>query len=259
MAKGSIIPLSTGTYDEAELSHYYYLTDASSAGVKLTIEFWIFLIEIGDTLILVDTGPGDPETWGRKYHHFYDRYPHQNPLAALDRLNIQGRDIDIVINTHLHWNSCQGNLLLPRATIFVQEAEVREALDPVEPHRQFYTPAFANPPWMQALPQTRVIDGEQAIVDGVIVIPMPSHTRGFQCVLVETYRGPILLAGEMLPFLDSWEGRWGWRHIPNGIMQASLHEYYDCFRRIEEINPHYVLPGLDPRVAEQAVYGGQVK
>jgi N-acyl homoserine lactone hydrolase len=259
MAKGRIFPLSTGTYDEAELAYYYYLTDPASAGVKLTIEFWIFLVEIGDTLVLVDTGPGDPETWGRSYHHFYDRYPHQTPLAALDRLGIQGRDIDIVINTHLHWNACCGNQLFPRAIIYVQEDEVNEALKPLPPHRDFYTPTFANPPWMEALSQTRVIRGDQQIVDGVSVLHLPSHTRGFQCVLVETFRGPILIAGEMLPFQDSWEGRWGMQHIPHGIHSAGLKKYYDGFARIDELNPHWVLPGLDPRVAEQSIYGDQVK
>ena len=259
MAKGSIYPLSTGTYDEAELAHYYYLADHTSAGVKLTVEFWMFLVDIGDTLILVDTGPGDPETWGLTYHFYYDRYPHQTPLAALGRLGIEGRDIDIVINTHLHWTHSHGNMLFPRARIYVQEEEVSEALNPVAPHRPFYTPAFANPPWMQALSQTRVISGEQQIVEGVTVIAMPSHTRGFQCVLVETFRGPILLAGEMLPFIDSWEGRWGMQHIPHGILQASLQDYYRCFDRIDEINPHYVLPGLDPRVGEQTVYGAQMR
>jgi glyoxylase-like metal-dependent hydrolase (beta-lactamase superfamily II) len=80
---------------------------------------------------------------------------------------------------------------------------------------------------------------------------MPSHTVGFQTVLVETRRGPILIASDMLPYFDNWTGRWGLDHIPSGIFEDSLHEYYTCFDRIEEIDPVVVLPGVNPRLAKQ--------
>jgi len=258
MPKCKIYPLSTGSFDEAELTQYYYLPDPNSAGVKLDIEYWIFLIDAGRTLILVDTGPGDPETWGRQFHHFYDRTPDQTPIAALRRIGVEPRDIDIVINTHLHWTHCHGNMLFPRATIFIQEDEITQALDPLPSHIPFYTPARANPPWIQAMDKTRKIRGTTKIIEGVTALSMPSHTVGFQAVLVETYRGPIVIAGEMLPFFDNWRGRWKMRHVPSGILQSSLKDYQRCFKRIEEINPHHVLPGLDPEVGWQDVYGAQV-
>jgi glyoxylase-like metal-dependent hydrolase (beta-lactamase superfamily II) len=258
MAKCKIFPLSTGSYDEAELSQYYYLPDPNSAGFKLKIEYWMFLIDAGDTLILVDTGPGDPETWGRSFHHFYDRTPEQVPSAALNKLGIKPFDIDIIINTHLHWTSCQGNALFPRATIFIQEDEITQALNPVLPHLPYYTPVYASPPWIQTLSRSRIIKGTTKIIDGVTAMRMPSHTMGFQSVMVETFRGPILIAGEMCPFFDNWTGRWRMPHVPSGILQASLQDYYACFQMIEEINPHYVLPGLDPKVSRQEVYGAQV-
>jgi len=257
MAKSKIIPVSTGSYDEAEMTQYYYLPDPASGGVKLKIEYWMYLIDAGNTLILVDTGPGDPETWGRSFHHFYDRTPEQTQVAALNRIGIKPFDIDIIINTHLHWTNCLGNALFPRATIFIQEDEITQALNPIQPHIPFYTPASANPPWIQTLSRTKIIKGNTQIIDGVNAMIMPSHTLGFQSVLVETFRGPILIAGEMCPFFDNWTGRWRMTHVPSGIMQASLKDYYNCFKIIEEINPHYVLPGLDPKVSRQLVYGAQ--
>lgn len=45
------------------------------------------------------------------------------------------------------------------------------------------------------------------------------------------------------------------QHIPSGIMQSSLREYYECFSRLEEIDPAIILPGVDPRVGEHDIYG----
>ncbi len=255
MTRYTIRPLSTGHYDEAELAFHYYLPDPRNAGVKIKVEYWMFLIEGVSSLILVDTGPGDPETWGRQFHHFYDRAPDQVPITALRKHGIEPQDIDIIINTHLHWANCHANHLFPSATIYVQADEVVEALDPVAPHRPFYTPPEARPPWMQTLNRTRLLKGTTEIIEGITAFAMPSHTIGFQSVLIETAVGPILLAGDMLPFFANWTGRWGMNHIPSGTMQASLRQYYRCFDLIERIDPVFILPGVDPKVAEREVYG----
>ncbi|HYW87870.1 MAG TPA: hypothetical protein VFB50_08880, partial [Chloroflexota bacterium] len=63
------------------------------------------------------------------------------------------------------------------------------------------------------------------------------------------------IAGDVLPYFDSWQGRWGFEHIPSGIFAASLRDYYACFQRIEALAPAVVLPGVDPRIAEQPIYG----
>ena len=41
------------------------------------------------------------------------------------------------------------------------------------------------------------------------VLAMPSHTVGFQAVVVDTAAGPVVIAGDMLPYFDNWTGRWG--------------------------------------------------
>ena len=59
----------------------------------------------------------------------------------------------------------------------------------------------------------------------------------------------------MLPYFDNWTGRWGLEHIPSGIFEVSLRDYYACFERIKRIDPVAVLPGVDPRLAEKEIYG----
>ena len=255
MTKYKIQPVSTGEYLEAETSLLYYLADDANPGVKIPAVYWMFVVRGPDTVVVVDNGPGDPQTWGRQYHHLYDRSPEQEPVAALAGIGLEPKDVDLIINTHLHWDHCHANHLFPNATIRVQGREIIEALNPVPAHRTLYTPASANPPWTQVIHKTIPVNGDEEILPGITAIALPSHTIGFQSVLVETEAGPILIAGDILPYYDNWTGRWGYEHIPSGIMEAGLHEYYRCFDRIEQIAPAAILPGVDPKVAEQAVYG----
>jgi glyoxylase-like metal-dependent hydrolase (beta-lactamase superfamily II) len=256
MAKYTIQPVSTGSFAEAETSLLYYLADDRNAGVKIPAVYWMFVVRGEGALVVVDTGPGEPAAW-KQFHHNYDRTPDEEPLAALKRIGIEAEDVDVVINTHLHWDHCHANHLFPNAVVKVQSREIIEAMNPVPAHRGFYTPLNADPPWTRVVNKTVPVKGDAEIIPGIHVLAMPSHTVGFQSVLVDTAAGPILIAGDMLPYFDNWTGRWGFRHIPSGIFEAGLHEYYACFDRIEQIAPVLVLPGVDPRVAEHDVYGAR--
>ena len=121
MAKYSIQPVTTGSFAEAETSLLYYLADDRNAGVKIPAVYWMFLIRGEGEIILVDTGPGEHAAW-KRLHHDYDRTPDQEPVAALQRLGIVLGDIDVVINTHLHWDHCHGNHFFSNAVIRVQHA-----------------------------------------------------------------------------------------------------------------------------------------
>lgn len=250
-----IQPVSTGEFLEAETSLLYYLADDDNPGMKIPAVYWMFVVRGSDTVIIVDNGPGDPKEWGLKYHHDYDRSPEQEPITGLKNIGIAPEDVDIVVNTHLHWDHCHANHRFPNATIYVQAEEIIEALNPTPAHKTLYTPVEANPPWTQVVHKTIPVKGDREIAPGIRIIALPSHTIGFQSVLVDTAEGPILIAGDILPYYDNWNGRWGYDHIPSGIMQSSLHDYYACFDRIEEIDPVAILPGVDPRVAEREVYG----
>jgi N-acyl homoserine lactone hydrolase len=254
MAKHTIQAVSTGSFSEAETSLMYYLADDRNAGVKIPAVYWMFVVRGEGSLIVVDTGPGEPATW-KRLHHDYDRTPDQEPVAALRSIGIAPQDVDVVVNTHLHWDHCHSNHLFPNAVIRVQANEIVEAMNPLPAHRGLYTPLEADPPWARVVQKMIPLKGDAEICPGVQVLAMPSHTVGFQSVLVDTAEGPILIAGDMLPYFDNWSGRWGLKHIPSGIFEASLHDYYACFERIERIDPAAVLPGVDPRVAEKDCYG----
>ena len=134
MSSLKIRPISTGRFMHAEKSNFTYGVDQ---GVKIRSTVIMFLIEGAKKKILVDTGGSDPE-WASRYHHPMERSAKEDPLKAIESLGLKPTDIDLIINTHLHWDHCFNNHLFPNARILVQAEELRYAISPLPCHALYY-------------------------------------------------------------------------------------------------------------------------
>ncbi|MFZ3265138.1 MAG: MBL fold metallo-hydrolase [Terriglobales bacterium] len=150
------------------------------------------LIRTGDKNILVETGIGNklPEKLVQIY---------KQPAKLLDNLHVAGiapEDIDIVINTHLHFDHCGWNTVrrgdqvmatFPKAKYYVQRKEwehgrlqlERDAVSYMSPN---YDPLIESG-------QMELLDGDREIVPGVSVKVFPGHTPNMQAVMVESGAG----------------------------------------------------------------------
>ena len=72
-------------------------------------------------------------------------------------------DIDIIINTHLHYDHCGSNHYLPNAVIYVQRKEYETAFDPASPQKQLYSSRFFDKKAISYF-QWRFLDGESEIL-----------------------------------------------------------------------------------------------
>ncbi len=86
----TIQPLRGGSFAEAETSLLYYLADDRNAGLKIPAVYWMYLIRGEGACLLVDTGPGAPDTW-RQYHHDFQRTPEEEPVRAVCLRVVKGR------------------------------------------------------------------------------------------------------------------------------------------------------------------------
>jgi glyoxylase-like metal-dependent hydrolase (beta-lactamase superfamily II) len=91
-------------------------------------------------------------------------------------------DIDLVINTHLHFDHCGQNAVFSHAPFYVQRREYERAK--VESRELFDWFGFMNAPF-------ELLDGDSEIVPGVRVITTPGHTSGHQSVLVTSQDGSL--------------------------------------------------------------------
>ena len=99
---------------------------------------------------------------------------------ALADIDMTPGDIDLVINTHLHFDHCGQNAVFKHAACWVQRAELaRSKVQEPELYDWF---DFMNA-------RFELLDGDTEVVPGVSIITTPGHTSGHQSVVVSTGGG----------------------------------------------------------------------
>lgn len=250
MEQYTIIPLKVGEFKGIERSNLTYMFNQ---GEKMAAPIIMYLVKGGDKLVLVDTGPSDEE-WAAKYHHGMLQPEEMKPAVALKNIGVDPEDIEIVVNTHLHWDHSFNNHLFPKAKIYVQRKEMQYAVSPLPPHYVYYEShqMGMKPKWLDSIRRIQAVDGDTDLVPGIRLVTIPGHTPGMQGVLVNTVKGRGLIASDCCGLFENWTGQGFHKHIPSGI-HYSLPEYYETFEKMDKICD-FVLPGHDPRVFEHKEY-----
>ena len=238
MSSRKIYPLHVGTITRQKMVFAYWREPGKIVDVPLISWY----IEGSDKRILVDTGGGDP-TKTDPSHFPYKREKDQSLENALKKLGRRCEDIDIVINTHLHWDHCAGNGLFPRAKIIVQQEELQAARSP------FPVTAHGFIKSMVEDIDYKVISGDQEIAEGVTAILIPGHTYGMQGVLVEATKRRIFIASDTFGFFENLEQQ---PPLISGIF-VDLKKYYDSVAKIAKLSA-FILPGHDIRVFDKDFY-----
>jgi N-acyl homoserine lactone hydrolase len=145
---------------------------------------YVHVIEHPDARVLVDTGMTE------LHPAVADMDPRLVPLSEQAEFHLAG--IDIVVNTHLHFDHCGGNHLFPGKPIYVQRRE----LDDARSLDDYTIREWVEAPRVQYVP----VDGELELLPGLRLVPAPGHTPGSQVVVVETGGRPAVIGGDMAVF-----------------------------------------------------------
>jgi N-acyl homoserine lactone hydrolase len=138
-------------------------------------------------------------------------------LAAIDRDPCR---IDLLINSHFHFDHVGGNALVPNATLIVQRREWEAAADPERAARHGY-----NRRDFDLGHKRRLIDGEYDVFgDGsVVCLPTHGHTPGHQSLKVRLDGGEVVLAADACYFCRTLRERRLPRHVDDrDAMLSSL-------------------------------------
>jgi N-acyl homoserine lactone hydrolase len=139
----------------------------------------VHVIDHPDGRVLVDTGMTE------LHPAVADMDPQLTPLHEQD---FDVAAIDMVVNTHLHFDHCGGNRLFADTPIYVQRRE----LDDARGQDDYTIPEWVDAPGVEYTP----VDGELELLPGIRLLPAPGHTPGSQVVVVETDTRPIVLVGD---------------------------------------------------------------
>jgi glyoxylase-like metal-dependent hydrolase (beta-lactamase superfamily II) len=176
-------------------------------------------------------------------------------LENLAREGIRPEDIDIVVNTHLHFDHAGGNTVLegqvprptfPRARYFCQRGEWEEAQHPNERTRATYLPENLEP--LAEARQLELVAGEAEVVPGVRMVPAPGHTAHHAIVEMESEGELAIYIGEVAQQPVMLE-RLAWISAYDVLPLASLETKKRVIERALEgqaclISVHAPYPGL---------------
>jgi N-acyl homoserine lactone hydrolase len=154
------------------------VADLLAEGERMPV--YVHVIDHPQARVLVDTGIKELHPAAA------DMDPRLYPLTE------QGLDldsVDIVVNTHLHFDHCGGNHLFAGRPFYVQRIELEHARS-----ADGYTiPEWVDPPGVTY----DAVDGEHDLLPGLRLMPAPGHCDGLQVVVVETGGRPQIVGGDV--------------------------------------------------------------
>jgi glyoxylase-like metal-dependent hydrolase (beta-lactamase superfamily II) len=167
----------------------------------------------GKQAVLVETGMGNKLS--DRMIKFYGQ-PAQL-LANLAAAGVAPDDIDIVINTHLHFDHCGWNTVrngngkiaptFPRAKYYAPEGEWQYARHPSERDSISYISDNYDP-LVASGQMTLLKDGEE-IVPGISVQTFPGHTANMQAVIVQSGGSTACYISDLIPTTAHVDLTWG--------------------------------------------------
>jgi N-acyl homoserine lactone hydrolase len=134
----------------------------------------------------------------------FDCHPGEEISARLEALDRDPAKIDLVINSHFHFDHVGGNALIPNATMLVQRREWDAGMDPEMSAKRGF-----NPRDFDLGHKLRLVDGEHDVFgDGSIVcLPTHGHTPGHQSLKLKLPGGDVVLAADSCYFCQTLRER----------------------------------------------------
>jgi glyoxylase-like metal-dependent hydrolase (beta-lactamase superfamily II) len=160
------------------------------------------LIRTGKHTVLVETGIGSKLS--EKMIKIYGQ-----PAKLIENLAAAGvspEEVDIVINTHLHFDHCGWNTVrkddevvatFPRAKYYAPRREWEHGQRQYERDAISYISDNYNP--LVESGQMELIEGDRKIVPGVRVEEFPGHTAHMQAVIVESAGNTACYISDLIP------------------------------------------------------------
>lgn len=171
---------------------------------RITLGLNSLLLIKGKKTILLETGLGEIEN--RKFQEIYEIKRGKALIEKIIDLGLDLEDITYVINTHLHFDHCGWNTIskdgslkpaFPRAKYFIQKKEWDSAMNPDERSSASYLKEKLLP--LQKDGNLELINGDFELEEGIKIIHVPGHTRGHQCILIESGGNKLFFPGDLIP------------------------------------------------------------
>jgi glyoxylase-like metal-dependent hydrolase (beta-lactamase superfamily II) len=178
---------------------------------RIPLALRCLLVETRDSLVLIDNGVGNKEK-----AKFHDIYGIENASTtgratqledALALAGFEADDVDVVIDSHLHFDHAGGNtrideegsvrLAFPRAQYFVNRGEFEYAHWRNERVQASYMSANFDP--VQAAGRLHLVEHGHEVLPGITMIHSPGHTPNHQSIRISSGGETALFLADVVP------------------------------------------------------------
>jgi glyoxylase-like metal-dependent hydrolase (beta-lactamase superfamily II) len=181
---------------------------------RIEVAFNCYVVRTGDHTILIETGAGDKLDEVARDRMALPPKPEdlRDTIAAA---GIDPESIDIVIDSHLHFDHCGGNTILtangpvpafPRARYFVQRGEWEHAHDRHPRDAVSYIDANYDP--LVESGQMTLVTGDFEAAPGVWIRRAPGHNRDISIVTATSGGRTFCFWSDIVPTAHHTQPTW---------------------------------------------------
>jgi glyoxylase-like metal-dependent hydrolase (beta-lactamase superfamily II) len=178
---------------------------------RIPLAMRCLLVETPTALVLIDNGVGNKES--TKFHDIYgieNLSTLGNPTQLEDALNAVGYkpdDVDIVIDSHLHFDHAGGNtridaegqvqLSFPKAKYFANRGEFEYAHWRNERVQASYMPNNFDP--VQNAGALSLVEHGHVVMPGITMMHTPGHTPHHQSIVITSAGQSAVFLADVIP------------------------------------------------------------
>ena len=169
---------------------------------RITVSCNSIVVRDGKQTILIETGIGNKLS--EKTKSFY--FPEEKLLENLHAARVAPEEVDIVINSHLHFDHCGWNTVykngsavatFPNAKYYAPKGEWEHGKLQLERDRVSYISDNYDP--LINSGQMQLIDGNAEIAPGISVEVWPGHTRNMWAVFIRSGGKTACYISDLIP------------------------------------------------------------
>ncbi len=181
---------------------------------RIRAGFNSYLIRTDEHTILIETGGGDKMDARARERMKLPPEPERLP-EAIARRGIDPEAIDIVINSHLHWDHCGGNTILrggeaeaafPRARYIAARGEWEHAHERLVRDGVAYIDANYDP--LVESGRMTLVEGDYEAAPGIWMRGAPGHNRDMMVVTAESGGQKFCFLSDLVPLAAHLQPSW---------------------------------------------------
>ena len=208
------------------------------------LDYFIWLLKNDNHYILVDTG------FDTKESEIRGRTLYEEPAALLARFGVPPEKVSDVIITHMHYDHAGSISDFMHANFHLQEIEMQYATGPCMCHGLFRKPFTAEHVCNMVRQlydgKVKFYNGSAQVAPGVEVHLIGGHSRGLQCVRVQTRRGWVVLASDASHYYENFLSS---KPFPIVVDLENMLKGFETIQTLADSTQH-VVPGHDPIVRQ---------